>query len=111
MAKKVVSMALWLIALLVLATIALEAASKYRMPSKYKGLSLGVKFDHKKMMTPPCVKYGCSAWHTAVGDKDAKKSYRCGCNVPSSLKKEKAVCFMSPSASKRAGYREQLCRR
>ena len=110
MAKKVVSMALWLIALLIIGTIALQAAS-YSKPSSYKGLSLGVKIDPKKIRAPPCEKYGCGAWHTAVGDKDSKKAYRCGCNVPSSLKKEKAVCFMSPSASKRAGFREEICRR
>ena len=111
MFKKKVCVIILCTAILLLAASVINAAGTYHMPSKHKGLSLGVKIDPKKLQTPPCAQFGCTAWHTAVGDKDSKKVYRCGCNIPSALKKEKAVCFMSSSAGKKAGYREEMCRR
>lgn len=108
MVKKKVLLVICCIAILLLAAIAIDAASTYRKPSKYQGLKLGVKIDPKAKKSP-CVAFGCGPWHTAVVDKDAKKAYRCSCQVPSTLKKDKAVCFMSTGAAKKVGYKEEKC--
>lgn len=110
MIKKKVFVILLLVCVLLLASVVIDAATGPKKPSKYKGLKLGVKFDPNAKKSP-CADFGCSPWHTVVGDKDAKKAYRCGCFIPKTLKKDKVVCFMSVGAAKKAGYKEEKCRR
>lgn len=114
MDKKRVVITLGLVAMLVLAAVAIEAASSYRMPSKYKGLAKGVdKKEALKLKQPACKAFGCGSWHTIVGDKTTKKAYDCRCQLPADLKKQNAVCFNSASNAKRAspGYRVEVCRK
>lgn len=108
MNKKVVVFLVSIVAILLLSALAIEAA--YRLPSKRQGLKLGSKIDPLTFTKQvPCKDFGCGQWHVFVGDKASKKAYRCGCNVPSSLKKTDAVCLMSIANAKRAGFREDPC--
>ena len=114
MNKKKVVITFGLVTMLVLAAIAIEAASSYRMPAKYKGLAKGVdKKEALKLKPSLCQSFGCGKWHTVVGDKTTKKSYDCRCQIPADMKKQNAVCFNSVANAKRAspGYRMEVCRR
>lgn len=112
MNKKQLFVAFGIVAMLLFAVIAIQAASPYHFPSKYKGLSKGV--DKKTLLSRgrqgPCASFGCGVASTVVGDKDAKKAYSCGCNKPT-LSKDKSVCFMSMASAKKVGYREERCKR
>lgn len=114
MNQKRVFVTFGIIAMLVLAAVAIEAAGSYRLPSTHKGLVNGVsKADLFTPKEQPCQKYGCTAWDTVVGDKKTSRAYDCRCNVPTDLKKENTVCFKSASNAKKAkpGYRVDTCKK
>lgn len=111
MVKRKALLIILCITLLLFTAVVIDAATGPSKPAKYKGLVLSSTKKVTAKREGPCAAYGCTPWHIAVGDKDAKKVYRCGCNAPSSLKKDKSVCFMSIFAAKKVGYKEMRCSR
>ncbi|GEM_PF-6236600 len=96
-----------LIAILLLTTAVF--ATSYHFPSKYKGLNKGVDKATalSKVKSGPCSAFCSSSWQIVVGDKATKKAYSCVGGVPSTVKKEQAVCFMSMATARKVGYREE----